>query len=144
MKAEALDLMGLSEEYMAKITFEEFKNGLTAINQIHVSRKIDACDWAYDGVCYFHNRTYWGRVNASNRLANLTPAIVFNGIFNDTKDSFWAGFFTDEKLAETKAEQYGAVVEKDFYCDDDHPSWFLIFENFDKCAKFIYDEFFQK
>lgn len=129
---------GYRNDYM-NIDLGLFKSRLIAVNQIHVNRKIDACDWAYEGKELFHNRTSWGRVNATSRLSQ-TPAQMFHGIFNGLRESYWAGLFTNKDLAEIQSKKYGATVEEDFYCNEDNPTWFLIFDNFDKCAEFVYDE----
>lgn len=119
------------------ITLEEFRAKLKASDQIQVNRKTDGCNWFYGKINLFHNRTHWGMNRKLPRVN--TPSTIFAGIFSKPWDSYWAGCFTDFNLAEETARKYGGEVEKDWYCDDNNPTWFLIFDDFDKVTKFVYE-----
>lgn len=118
------------------MSLEEFKFSLTAENAISVNRKTDACDWFFNGIYVFHNRTYWG----TNRNYNKKSlADIFHGVFQETRDSYWGNVtYTDKKLAEKEAKEFGGEVEEEFYCDEDNKTWFIIFDDFDNAARYTY------
>lgn len=124
------------------MTFEAFQESLIAKNQVQVNRKCDACDWFWGERNLFHNRTWWGmsRIPSNLKPSQHTPAVIFSGLFNDIKDSYWIGSYTDLALGEADAAKYGGVTEKEFYCDDENPAWFLIFNDWDKVCKYAYDK----
>jgi hypothetical protein len=45
----------------------------------------------------------------------------------------------DKKTAKSIAKKYGADIDQEPYSDDDNPLYFLIFKDFDKMAKLLYD-----
>jgi hypothetical protein len=95
-----------------------FGDTLTAVPG-YETRNWQSCDWfTTDKHHVFHERTY-------------TPRSPFRVMVSH----YWAGTYTDLALANLDAKTYGAHVEREFYCDDQNPAWFLIFNDWGKaCA----------
>ena len=105
-------------------TWETFKEDVRAVNQRHVNYHTDCCDWVFGEQRLFHER--------HTMPWNFT-ASSFSNYWSETT-------YTDLKLATRDAEHYGAQVEKEWYCDDANPSWFLIFHyDLDKALRHAFD-----
>ena len=126
------------------MTLQHFTNSLTAKDPRVINRKTDACDWYFGHpskgeieIC--HERTHWGMSKA--QTLHPTPAQIFYGIFNDINSSYWTNvIYTDKELGEREATQYGGELEECHYCDENNKSYFMVFNNFDKMAGFMYDK----
>lgn len=104
------------------MTFKEFKERLLAKNPIHVNRNTQGCDWYFDDLCICHNRTHFP-----------------HNVFKDIIDSFWANtIYTSIKEVKRDASQFDGEVKKEFYCDEENPSWFIIFRDFDKVCEYMF------
>ena len=105
------------------MTVQEFKSQIEAKNPVNISRDVDSCDWFFGEIKLFHERSCW--------KPGLRPMRV----------EYWGEtIYTDKKLAKLDAKQYGAKVQKSWYCDDEFPTWFLIFNDLDRAVEYSFDQ----
>ena len=131
------------------MSFEEWKDGLVAINPGTIGHRCDCCDWADDdGRAVCHERTYWPtfRWMAHDNPSPSTRRVIDNlnvvraAFGPETFSSYWTEpCYKDEGLAQRHAQQFGGEVVKHFYCDDDDPAWFIRFSDFDRMAAFMWE-----
>lgn len=120
------------------MTLQQFKDSVEARDQMHVNRSTDACNWYFKDIELFHNRTYW---NTQIPSARATPAQRFRFMTAETRESYWTNtVFKDKNLANKEAKKLGAYVEMCFYCDENDPAWFLIFNDLDKALEHCYNQ----
>lgn len=122
------------------MTLDDFKTKVEARDQRQINRNTDACNWYFEDVELFHERTRWGgfdnRPTKTRTIAQLAALA-----FGHTTTSYWSyTTYADLDLANLDASKYGAVVEKEFYCDDNNPYWFLIFHALDKAIEHAFDQ----
>jgi hypothetical protein len=107
------------------MTIEEFKSKLTAYGATSISRTTDQCLWYVDG-----------------RQVFLERATFPWNIFEKSYVRYWSEtVYADYSAAELDALCYGGRVEQCFYCDEDNPTWFLIFDDIDKASAHALDHF---
>lgn len=107
--------------------FKDFCNSLVSTNPRHVNRTTDAFDWVFpqkNNLEVFHERAYfpWSRFKKS------TFSYWTNKLFNNINE------------AEKEAEKYGGKAVQSFYCDENNPTYFLSFNDFEKAARFVYND----
>ncbi|SRR3990167_8083247 len=110
----------------SKVEFVNFQNSLLACNPGHINREIQACDWMFGEIQVFHERTRF----------------PWN-IFQKSSTEYWSETIYNNLIkAEEDAIKFRAKVKKSFYCSDDEPNWFLIFDEFEMAAKHAYCNLF--
>ena len=111
---------------------------LKARNPVHISRKVDACDW-YDGdqmVC--HERTYWGTSSTVDSV-NGHPLLygILQALAPDPETEYWSMVSMPKKEAERLAGQYGGIIREDYYVEPGEDSWFLVFSSLEYAYRFF-------
>jgi hypothetical protein len=120
------------------MTLQKFKDSVEVRDQIHVNRSTDGCSFYFKDIELFHNRTYW---NSQIPSVRASPAQHYRFIISQPRDSYWTNtVFKDLSLAKSVADKEGATVEMCFYCDEDDPAWFLIFDDLDKALEHCYNQ----
>lgn len=119
------------------MNLNEFKNSVYAGESRHGNRSMDYCYWYFDKTVLFQERTY---NHFFDKKLN-SPAKLFHFITTEPKYEYWGDtIYTVLELANKEAKKYGAVVQKGFYCDDDNPYWFLIFNDLDKAIEYSWNQ----
>jgi hypothetical protein len=118
------------------ITFEKFQEMVDIRNPIEVNRRgTMGCDWFFGKTHLAHERTYLhhpGKFKTSGQL--------FSMAFKQIRSVYWImESIQNKQIAEKSAAKYGGHVEMEFYCDENNPSWFLIFDDMDKMLRYCYD-----
>lgn len=118
--------------------FEDFLNSVEIKDQIQVNRNTEGCCYWFKEHRLFHERTNWGAPKPS---LWKTPAQKLHGILTEPNTWQWTNScYIDKQLAEKDAKQWGGYVQKDFYCEDENPTYFLAFEDNEKALRFCYDK----
>ena len=106
------------------LTLDQFKKDIKACEPRHISRQTDACDWFFGDVELFHERSHWP----------WSP-------FKSMTVEYWSNtIYSDLPKANQDAYKFNAKVQKSWYCDDENPNWFLIFNDFDMAAKHAFNQ----
>ena len=120
------------------MTLNDFKYRIIASEGRHGNRNMDYCNWFFGNIEIFHERTYW---NSGIPKFNSTPAQRYHFLKSGPKTEYWGQTtYSDLELAKKEAKQYNARVTKEFYCDDDNPHYFLIFDDLDKAIEQSFNE----
>lgn len=120
------------------MTLNEFKEKVIADEPKNGNRSMDYCSWRLDGKHVLHERVYWNSRIPSHKA---TPAERFHFLTSKPRWQYWGAVtYADQALAKSDAKQYGAIIQKDFYCDDNNPTWFLIFDDLDKALSYTFDK----
>lgn len=121
------------------MTLKDFQKKIRAKNPSHINRTTDACNWFLGEIELFHERSWWGR--PMELPQKPTPAQLFYNILKEPRFSYWANScYTSQTKAEQDGKKYDGKVVKDFYCDENNPTWFLSFNDLDKVIKYSYDK----
>jgi hypothetical protein len=93
-----------------------------------------------EGEPILHERTYWRRFGNSRHKTMAELAHVVFG--PEPIVEYWVTqqIYKSLSLAELEAKKYKFRVQKSFYCDDNDPDWFPIFDDADKALAFINDK----
>jgi hypothetical protein len=101
------------------MTLQYLQENVRAVNPRHITRDRDCCDWVIDGKEIMHERDHFP----------WSP-------FKQPTFHYWTHVdYKDLNLAKRDAERLGGVVEMHFYCDENDPCWFLIFDDMDNALK---------
>ena len=109
------------------IDLQQFKNKVEARNPGHINRWTECCDWYFNEIELFHERSSWAQK------------------FGMTGLEYWSNsIYTVLSLAESDAKKFGAIIQKSWYCDDENPTWFLIFNDLDKVIEYSHYQITKK
>lgn len=116
------------------MTFKSFEDSLRC-NGFRISRGCDGGNWVLpDGTEVLHERSYWKH---PRQVIGKILAGINKPNFNT---HYWSLVtYKDRDLAKRDAKHYNAVVQKEFYCTDEDPYWFLIFSDWDLAVKYAFD-----
>lgn len=102
------------------LKFKRENKGWEVSEAITVSRRSDGFNWSFNGKEMMHERVYF----------------PWN-IFKEISYQYWPErIYTDKKLAERDAKKYNGEVTECFYSDENNPTWFVLFTDFDLAAKY--------
>lgn len=114
-----------------------FEKEVTSNEPRKGSIKFHYCQWFYKDIPIFQERIF----NLRKVNSKSPPAHIFNATMNLPSSEYWAdGTYHDLNKATSDAQKYGARVCKDFYCDDNDLTFFLIFNDFNKVILYAYEQ----
>lgn len=118
------------------------ENRLLTCHAGYVQRSFYTCDWKDNlGNEVIHERTYNHGMNLNER-APETPAQLHWLVTKEPNTVYWItqAIYTNTNICKQDSEKYGFVIQKSFYCDKDNPSYFPIFDDFDKAIFYLNDK----